>query len=82
LQDLSRLAGPEWSEFHAKEITVETVQETDELETYRTGLARCCFRVGSVLRFDVENACLERFESHRVGGDPVLGYWIPAEELG
>ena len=59
---------------------METVQETDELETYRTGLARCCFRVGSVLRFDVENACLERFESHRVGGDPVLGYWIPAEE--
>ena len=36
---------------------------------------------GYVTRFDVDRGFLDRYEIHQVGGDTLLEYWIPAEEL-
>jgi hypothetical protein len=36
---------------------------------------------GYVTRFDVASGFLARYEVHQVGGDTILEYWIPAEEL-
>ena len=37
--------------------------------------------VGYVTRFEVEKAFLDRYEAHQVGGQTILEYWKPAEDL-
>jgi hypothetical protein len=37
--------------------------------------------VGYVTRFSVATEFLSRYEVHQVGGQTILEYWIPAEEL-
>lgn len=37
--------------------------------------------IGFVTRFEVEKAYLDQYEVHQVGGQTILEYWIPAEEL-
>jgi hypothetical protein len=37
--------------------------------------------VGYVLRFEVEQPYVERFETHRVGGRGIDELWVPADEL-
>jgi hypothetical protein len=37
--------------------------------------------VGYVTRFDVLRSHLDRYEVQQVGGQTILEYWIPAEEL-
>ncbi|MFI9384425.1 hypothetical protein [Kutzneria sp. NPDC052558] len=37
--------------------------------------------VGYVTRFQVRTAFLDRYEVRQVGGQTILEYWIPAEEL-
>jgi hypothetical protein len=36
---------------------------------------------GYVTEFDVETSFLDAYEVHQVGGQTILEYWIPAEEL-
>lgn len=36
---------------------------------------------GFVTRFDVRRAFLDRYEVQQVGGETILEYWIPAEDL-
>jgi len=36
---------------------------------------------GYVTRFKVRKAFLDRYELHQVGGQTILEYWIPAEDL-
>jgi len=57
-------------------------------EAYATRIARewntkdgANGNVGYVLRFDVDTAYLSRFETHQIGDDECVEYWIPAEEL-
>jgi hypothetical protein len=38
--------------------------------------------VGYVTRFDVAKEFLDRYEVQQVGGQTILEYWIPAEDLG
>ena len=37
--------------------------------------------VGYVTRFEVKKSFLDRYEVHRVGGQTILEYWIPADDL-
>lgn len=37
--------------------------------------------VGYVTRFDVEKAYLDQYDVQRAGGETILEYWIPAEDL-
>ena len=37
--------------------------------------------VGYVTRFEVEKAFLDRYEVQQAGGQTILEYWIPAEDL-
>lgn len=37
--------------------------------------------VGYVTRFAVRKSYLDRFEVRQVGGESILEYWIPAEDL-
>jgi hypothetical protein len=37
--------------------------------------------VGYVTRFEVRKAYLDGYEVHQVGGQTILEYWIPAEDL-
>jgi hypothetical protein len=37
---------------------------------------------GYVTRFRVRRSFLDRYEVHQVGGQTILEYWIPAEDLG
>lgn len=37
--------------------------------------------VGYVTRFDVEKAYLEQYEVQQAGGQTILEYWIPADDL-
>jgi hypothetical protein len=37
--------------------------------------------VGYVTRFDVSADFLESYDVHQVGGETILEYWIPAEDL-
>ena len=37
--------------------------------------------VGYVTRFDVEKAYLDRYEVQQAGGQTILEYWIPVEDL-
>lgn len=54
-------------------------------EEYATKIARDwnvkASGVGYVTRFEVEKAYLDRYDVHQVGGETILEYWIPAEEL-
>jgi hypothetical protein len=36
---------------------------------------------GYVTRFKVRKSFLDRYEVHQVGGQSILEYWIPAEDL-
>ncbi|MCX6408528.1 MAG: hypothetical protein NTV28_16570 [Propionibacteriales bacterium] len=36
---------------------------------------------GYVARFEVETSFLDAYDVHQVGGDTILEYWIPAEDL-
>jgi hypothetical protein len=37
---------------------------------------------GYVTRFEVRRSFLDNYEVHQVGGQTILEYWIPAEDLG
>lgn len=37
--------------------------------------------VGYVTRFEVEKAFLDRYDVQQAGGQTILEYWIPAEDL-
>jgi hypothetical protein len=37
---------------------------------------------GYVIRFEVRRSFLDNYEVHQVGGQTILEYWIPAEDLG
>jgi hypothetical protein len=36
---------------------------------------------GYVTKFEVKKSFFDNYEVHQVGGEPILEYWIPAEEL-
>jgi hypothetical protein len=36
---------------------------------------------GYVTRFEVRKSFLDNYEVHQVGGETILEYWIPAEDL-
>jgi hypothetical protein len=38
-------------------------------------------RAGYVTRFQVRRSFLDNYEIHQVGGQTILEYWIPAEDL-
>lgn len=54
-------------------------------EDYATRIARDwnvkASGVGYVTRFDVAAEFLDRYEVQQVGGQTILEYWIPAEDL-
>ncbi|WP_396045168.1 hypothetical protein [Cellulomonas sp. P22] len=54
-------------------------------EDYATKIARDwnvkASGVGYVTRFEVEKAFLDRYEVQQAGGQTILEYWIPAEDL-
>ena len=54
-------------------------------EDYATRIARewnvKASGVGYVTRFEVEKAFLDRYDVQQAGGQTILEYWIPAEEL-
>lgn len=54
-------------------------------EDYATRIARDwnvkASGVGYVTRFDVAKEFLDRYEVQQAGGETILEYWIPAEDL-
>ena len=54
-------------------------------EDYATRIARDwnvpASGCGFVTRFQVSTEFLDRYEVHQVGGQTILEYWIPAEDL-
>lgn len=54
-------------------------------EDYATRIARDwnvkASGVGFVTRFQVHRSFLDRYDVHQVGGQTILEYWIPAEDL-
>lgn len=54
-------------------------------EEYATKIARDwnvkASGAGFVTRFDVRKSFMDRYEVHQVGGQTILEYWIPAEDL-
>lgn len=54
-------------------------------EDYATRIARDwnvkASGVGHVTRFAVQRAFLDRYSVQQVGGETILEYWIPAEDL-
>src|SRR5262245_10336199 len=54
-------------------------------EDYATRIARDwnvkASGIGHVTRFEVEKAFLDRYEVQQAGGQTILEYWIPAEDL-
>jgi hypothetical protein len=54
-------------------------------EEYATKIARDwnvrASGIGHVTKFRVRRAFLDRYEIHQVGGQDILEYWIPAEDL-
>ncbi len=54
-------------------------------EDYATKIARDwnvkASGVGYVTRFDVDKAFLDRYDVQQAGGQTILEYWIPAEDL-
>lgn len=54
-------------------------------EEYATKIARDwnakASGVGYVTRFEVEKAFLDRYDVQQVGGQTILEYWIPAEDI-
>jgi hypothetical protein len=55
-------------------------------EDYATRIARDwnvkTSGAGYLTRFEVLKAYLDRFDVHQAGGQTILEYWIPAEDLG
>jgi hypothetical protein len=54
-------------------------------EDYATRIARNwnvkASGVGYVMRFSVRRSYLDQFDVHQVGGETILEYWIPAEQV-
>jgi hypothetical protein len=54
-------------------------------EDYATRIARDwnvkASGVGYVTRFSVRRSYLDQFDVHQVGGETILEYWIPAEQV-
>lgn len=54
-------------------------------EDYATRIARDwnvpASGTGYVTRFEVDSAFLDGYDVHQVGGETILEYWIPAEDL-
>jgi hypothetical protein len=54
-------------------------------EEYATKIARDwnvkASGAGFVTRFEVRKSFMDRYEVHQVGGQTILEYWIPAEDL-
>lgn len=54
-------------------------------EDYATRIARDwnvkASGVGYVTRFEVEKAFMDRYDVQQAGGQTILEYWVPAEEL-
>jgi hypothetical protein len=54
-------------------------------QEYATKIARdwnvAAFGSGYVTRFAVRKSFLDNYQVHQVGGQSVLEYWIPAEDL-
>ena len=54
-------------------------------EDYATKIARDCdvkaSGAGFVTRFEVRKEFLDRYEVQQAGGQTILEYWIPAEDL-
>lgn len=54
-------------------------------EEYATKIARDwnvkASGAGFVTRFAVQKSFMDRYEVHQVGGQTILEYWIPAEDL-
>ncbi len=54
-------------------------------QEYATRIARdwnvTASGVGYVTQFEVDKSYLDRYDVHQVGGDTILEYWIPAEDL-
>ena len=54
-------------------------------EDYATKIARDCdvkaSGAGFVTRFEVRKEFLDRYEVQQAGGQTILQYWIPAEDL-
>lgn len=54
-------------------------------EDYATRIARDwnvpASGVGYVTRFDVQKEFLDRYDVQQAGGETILEYWIPAEDL-
>lgn len=54
-------------------------------EEYATKIARDwnvkASGIGYVTRFEVEKSFLDRYDIQQAGGQTILEYWIPAEEL-
>ena len=54
-------------------------------EDYATRIARDwnvkASGVGFVTRFEVDKSFLDQYEVHQVGGETILEYWIPADDL-
>ncbi|MGE3812253.1 MAG: hypothetical protein AB7I24_11945 [Candidatus Nanopelagicales bacterium] len=54
-------------------------------EEYATKIARDwnvkASGAGFVTRFEVRKSFLDRYEVHQVGGQTILEYWIPADDL-
>lgn len=55
-------------------------------EDYATRIARDwnvkASGVGNVTRFEVEKDYLDRYDVQQAGGQTILEYWIPADDLG
>ena len=49
-------------------------QDRPRLEHWQSG-------AGYVARFQVRRSFLDNYEIHQVGGQTILEYWIPAEDL-
>lgn len=54
-------------------------------EDYATTIARDwnvpADGAGFVTRFEVDKTFLDQYDIHQVGGEPILEYWIPADDL-
>lgn len=55
-------------------------------EEYATMIARDwnvkASGAGFVTRFEVRKSFMDQYEVHQVGGQTILEYWIPADDLG
>lgn len=45
------------------------------------GIGTCPSGSGYVTRFEVRRSFLDHYQIHQAGGQSILEYWIPAEDL-